>query len=205
MKTREFADVERLLQAKLPELRLKGRLLFYAPIGHTLRAILFDESSFDSRMFFVHVFAQPMFMEARHLVLNLGWRVGGEGRWHADDPALVMRLHDALKSEALPFLSRLHSPRDVATEAMALHKSQDPIVQQTIVYAFARSGEAEPALAAMERLVTLLDPHNEWQRQMLLRMETLSERLLQAPTELMASLEAQEQETIARLGLGPFR
>jgi hypothetical protein len=36
-------------------------------------------------------------------------------------------------------------------------------------------------------------------------METLSERLLQAPTELMASLEAQEQETIARLGLGPFR
>jgi hypothetical protein len=204
VKNKEFADLGRQLLPDLAGFQLKGKLLFSAPIGHTLRAILFDESSFDSRMFFVHVFAQPMFVPARHLVLNIGWRLDNGARWNADDSTLINRLLETVRSEAIPFLSRIRSPRDLVTEAMSLNKSQDPYVQQAVAYAFARIGDVRSAIDAIEHLVRLLKPNVGWQEEMLNRLEEMRRELFRAPSAVMKSLEGQEAETIANLGLRQF-
>ena len=141
--------------------------------------ICFD-GSIDPRKFYVQVFIKPLFVPSQHLSFNIGWRLGGGSHtWNADTPNLITELSAGLKREALPFLSRVQSPRDVADAASSLHPIKgpvmqqaityavgDPITQQAIAYALARAGDVKEAGDALGRLISLLHEEVPWQHEM---------------------------------------
>lgn len=158
MTNKEFVTIGNRILASLPGYTAQKNLVFANPIGHTLKGVCFDRSAFDARSFYVQVFIQPMFVPAKHLGFNLGWRVGGGShRWNADDPNMISDLTDALEREGVPFLSRVRSPREVVAAAASLNKTKDPYVQEAIAYALALAGDSEQAVAAFDHLAALLD------------------------------------------------
>ena len=196
----------RRLIPDLPGFTVKGQMIFIQPVAHTLRGICFDGSTFDPNLFFLQVFVQPLFVPATHLALNIGWRVGGGShRWNATSPSLLEDLRAALKHEALPFLARIESPRDLAQAVTSLQESQDPYTQQAIAYALARAGDVNKAVAELGQLTALLDVKVPWQREMVERADALKSQLLSDTTSAQKQLEAWEAESARNLGLEKFR
>src|SRR5207249_2546270 len=137
---------------------------------------------------------------------NLGQRLGGAThRWDAKSAGLLPDLHRAIKEVAIPFLDRIHSPRDVATVALSLKKSRDPYVQRAIAYALARSGETGAALIALEELVRVLEGKGRWQTEMANAARDLMVRLRARPEETRQRMVAWEAETARSLDLEKFR
>jgi|SRR5262249_3931337 len=201
MTKREFERIGKALLPELPDFGVAGQLLFAQPIGETLRGIYFARS-IGPRDFYAHLVVLPLFVPTTVVGFNFGWRVGGGSHfWNADDPNLIAELAAALKREALPFLSRIQSPRDVADAAMSLHKSADWYVQQAIAYALARAGDVSQAVVALDELVRMLDVTVPWQREMSERAMALKSQLLDDPCRAQQQLDAWEAESIRNLGL----
>lgn len=201
------SDLEKLgksLLAQLPAFTAKGQLLFIRPISSALRAIYFDSSGFALNLFFVHVFVQPLFVPAKHIALNLGWRIGGEShRWDISDPKLQTELNAALKREGIPFLTQVRSPRDIVVAVESLHKSADPYAQQVIAYSLARSGDIKQACLELDRFVELVEPTGYW-REEIKRAEVLKKMILADPSEAQRLFDRWENETAINLGLEEF-
>jgi hypothetical protein len=207
MTKKDFEIILKALQPELHGFAVKDRLLFIQPVLHTLRAIFFDRS-IDARGFYVQIFVQPLFIPAKHIGFNVGWRLGGGSHlWNANAPSLVTDLSAELKREALPFLSRIKSPRDVAEAAIALHKSNDPYVQQVVAYSLARSGDIGKATTELDRLISMLNVNEPypWQRELIERAEALKRKLLANPANALCELETWEVETAKNLGLEKYR
>ncbi len=206
MKTTEIATFAKSLLPNLPGFAAKRQMLLMRPVGHTLRAIFFDRSV-SPRGFYVQVFIQPLFVPAGHVTFNVGWRLGGGSHiWNVEPLGLISDLDAALKREALPFLSSVQSPQDVARAAASLQKSADPYVQQAIAYAFARGGEVQQAVAALTQLVGMLNLKDQypWQQEMQRRAEVLKAELQGNPPVAQQRLESWEVETTKQLGLERF-
>jgi hypothetical protein len=205
MKKKEFEAIGKGLSADLPGLAVKGQLLFMRPVGHTLRGIFLD-SSINPGRFYVQIFIQPLFVPAKHVGFNIGWRLGGGAHtWDANSSTLLAELNGALKREALPFLLRIHSPRNVVDAATSIQKSQDPYVQQAVAYAFARSGDVKQAVDALDRLAALLCEDIAWQWEMADRARALKSRLVSDPAGAQVQLDNWEAKTVENLGLEGFR
>src|ERR1700733_2552486 len=109
MITSKLVALETKIAEALPPLRVKKTLMLLPPIGHVLRGIWFDRSAYDEVSFSVTAFLMPLCVPTDHLYFNFGDRVrhkGGGDRWSMDMPNLVADLVAALRSQALPFLSR---------------------------------------------------------------------------------------------------
>lgn len=204
MRNKDFAVLARRLLPGLPGFAIKAPLMFILPIGYTLRGLYFESHSYDKKLFYVWVFFLPLFIPRKHVSFEFGKRIGGD-RWNADAPDLIQELGDALKREALPFLSVIKSPWDVAQAAMALRLPQNQHIQQAIAYALARAGEVNTALRALHELIRLLDARVPWQREMAERAETLIGKLAVNPADAQKQLETWEAETVKNLGLDSFR
>ncbi len=207
MKKKEFETIGKRLLAYLPGFSVRGDMLFIQPVGHTLRAIVFDRS-IDPRRFYVQILIEPLFVPMDLVGFNIGWRLGGGCHtWSADDPDIVPELGAALKREAMPFLARVHTPRDVAHAAESLNLSKDPYVQQAIAYALARARDVEQATAALDQLVHLLDTPTKypWQQEMTGRALALRAKLSSDPVAAERQLDAWEAESVSNLGLEKFR
>jgi hypothetical protein len=205
MTNKDFFTIGSRILVSLPGYTAQKNLVFAQPIGHTLKGVCFDRSAFDARSFYVHVFILPLFVPAKHLGFNLGWRVGGGShRWNADDPNMVSDLNDALKREAVPFLSHVRSPREVAAAAVSLNKTKDPYVQEAIAYALALAGDSEQAAAAFKQLAALLDTQIPWQLEMEQRAQKFKADFLCNPTVAQKQLESWRVETAKNLGLERF-
>jgi hypothetical protein len=208
MTKKDFEKIGKRLLPQLPGFIAKGDLLFILPLRHTLRGFFFDGSSFDKNLFFVYVFLQPLFVPDTYISLNIGWRVGGESHtWDINSPDLLTELGLSLKREALPFLLRIESPKEVADAVMALRISADPYVQQAIAYSFARAKEVSKATAAIDQLFHLLDMKESypWQREMAERAEKLKAQLIADPEDAQHQLDVWESETVKNLKLEKFR
>ncbi len=220
MKKKEFEAIGKKLLPDLPGFAVKGPLLFVRPIGHTLRGVYFARS-IDPRGFYVQIFLEPLFVPSQQVGFNIGWRLrrasGRSDSWGADDPHLVEELRMGLKREALPFLSRIHSPRDVADAASVVHPikgpvvqqvitytSGDPIVQQAIAFALARSGSLDAAKSALNRFIDLAGARGFWSDE-IDRARALKSRIINDPAAAQRQLDAWETETIHNLGLDGFR
>jgi hypothetical protein len=217
MKKKEFEAIGKRLLPYLPGFAVKGTLLFMRPIGHTLRAVFFDRS-IDPRKFYVRIFIQPLFVPSQHLYFNIGWRLGGGSHtWSADASNLIAELGAGLKREALPFLSRIHSPQDVAEAAGSIHPIQGPAAQQTvsyvgrdeatqqaIAYALARGGDLQRGSEALDHLIELCGDL-AWQREMAARAQTLKSQLVSDPAAAQKQLDTWELDTAKTLGLEEFR
>jgi hypothetical protein len=122
-------------------LRAEGSPSFVQPLGHTLRGVYFDGSSFDANLFFAHVFLQPFVVPAQHIALNLGWRIAGKSdRWDAKAPELLEELGMALQHGAVLFLRGVVSPLDVVSAARSLGKEGDVHLQKAIAYSRRSAG-----------------------------------------------------------------
>jgi hypothetical protein len=221
VKKKEFEAIGKQLMPELPGFALNGGLLFVRPLEHTLRGIRFDRS-IDPRSFYVWIFLMPLCVPNNHLCFNIGWRlrggVNGSISWNADDPNLIVELLAALKRDALPFLSRIQTPRDLADVAGAIHRvtgpvaerigsrtSNDPINQEAIGYALARAGDIDEACIALDRLVSILGHENPWEREMAERARSLKALLISDPAAAQLQLDKWESETAENLGLDEFR
>jgi hypothetical protein len=203
MKTTELTMIGKRLLADLPGFAAKGQMLVMRPVGHTLRGIFFDRSV-NPRGFYVQVFIQPLFIPAVHVAFNVGWRLGGSNHlWSAESPGLISHLTAALKREALPFLSDIQSPQDVARAAASLQKSGDPYVQQAIAYSFARGSDIQRAITALSQLVDMLAIKEQypWQQEMQRRAEVLKVELQDNPSLAHQRLESWQAETTKQLCL----
>ena len=219
MKKKEFEAIGKQLMLYLPEFGLNGDLLFIQPIEHVVRGICFN-GSIDPRSFYVEVFLQPLFVPSEHIRFNIGWRLrgkaGGPTGWNANSPGLVTELRNELQREALPFLRRIQSPKDLADAASTIHpiqgpgeqkssehNSRDPITQQAIAFALARAGDAREACDALDRLVRLVNGNNFWQHEVN-RALALKSQLLRDPAAAQRQLDDWEAETVRNLGLEEF-
>jgi hypothetical protein len=202
MTNKDFEKLGKSLLPNLPGFAVKERLLFVHPVGNTLRAVYFDSSSFDPNQFFVHVFLQPLFIPAKHISLGFGWRIGGGSyRWNMSAVNLSDALSTALKREALPFLARIESTKDIVRVIESLHMPSYPYAQEAIAYAWARAGVVPRAASALQRLISSLDVNISWQCEMVERANTLRASLLSNPAEAQLRLEAWEKETLRNLNL----
>jgi hypothetical protein len=208
MTNKDFAGLGKQLLPNLTGFSVKGPMTFVCPVKNALRGLCFEGSSFDRESFYVWTFFLPLFVPTRHVSFNFGKRLrepGGGDRWNADTSNLITDLAAAVKREALPFLSGIESAEDIAKAAAAtFQKAADPYAQETIAYAWARSGEVARANEELNRLVRLLDLKIPWQREMAERAETLKVKLTN-PTDAQHQLEAWETETLQNLGLEEFQ
>jgi len=201
MKKKDFEKIGRALLPEFADFRLHGQTLFLEPIRHTLRGLFLDRSV-NNRGFYVQVFVQPLFVPAKHIGFNFGWRLGGPSHlWNADAPRLIDELGSAIRDEALPFLRRIESPRDVADAARQLNKSADPHVQQAVAYSLTRAGDVDGALREIGKLIALLDRTIPWQAEMVERAEGLKSQLLKDLNCANRMLEQWEAETVVNLGI----
>jgi len=203
MKNKDFAELAQRLLPNLPGFTVKAPLMFIPPAKHTLRGICFESHSYNAKQFYVWVFLLPLCIPTKHVIFNLGKRIESPegGPWNANAPNLLLQLSATVKREALPFLSRVESPRDLAQAARSLQRPQDPYTQQAIAFALARSGGVAEAVAALDELVGLLDVKVPWQLEMTQRADALRSQLLTDAASAQKQLEAWEAETTRNLGL----
>ena len=109
-----------------------------------------------------------------------------------------------MKHQALPFLSEIQSPEDIARVA-AEFPSPEPYPQEVIAYAWALAGNVGQAIVELERLESLLDVKISWQREIARRAEVLKAKLLSNPAEAQRQLQVWESETSKNLGIEEFR
>ncbi len=203
MTTKEFEKIGKALLPELPGFAVKGYLLLIPPVKQILRGICFEPSGFDKQSFYVWVFFLPLFVPRKHVSFEFGRRIGHN--WKGDAQNLLHELSGALKREALPFLSPIESPRDVAQAAKSLRLPQNPNVQQAIAYALARAGDVNEAVAALDELTRSLDVKVPWQLEMFERANALKPQLLSDAPGAQKQLEAWETESATNLRLEKFR
>jgi len=204
MKNKDFAALSKRLIVSFPDCAVHGPMLVMFPVKFLLRGIYFERSSFDAKSFYVWVFFLPLFIPTNHVNFNLGRRLrvsGGGDRWSTDMQDLLSELAAVIKSEALPFLSGIESPLDIVKAVGKMQVSQDPYVQQTVAYAWARAGEVVRANEELEKLLRLLDTTVAWQRAISDRATNLKVTLSENPTQAQVLLERWEVETVHNLGL----
>jgi hypothetical protein len=207
MKNKDFGALAQRLLPDVPGFEVKAPLMFIPPLKHTLRGLCFESHSHDVKLFYVWVFLLPLCVPTKYLGFNLGKRIEnpGVGPWNADAPNLLPQLSAALKREAVPFISHVESPRDLAQAAKSLCRTKDPYTQEAIAYALACAGDAGKAVAELDTLLAMLDTKVPWQLEMVERAQALKAKLLANPAEARGQLEAWENESVKNLGLEKFR
>jgi hypothetical protein len=218
MNSKECSSICKRLLPRLSGFVAKGRMLFKAPLDHTLRAIYLDGSS-NPRAFYVQVFLQALCVPREHVMFNIGWRLG-RNSWDADAPGLVEELRSRLEQEALPFLLRVRTPRDMADAACSVNVHgpiPDPVVnycspdtrtQEALAYALAGAGEIELAVQAIDCLIASVPerpPVPRWMVEMADQASSLRKLLLTDPAGARKQLDAWEAETVRNLGLEQYR
>ena len=159
MRKRDVLKLERELSKFVPELSIAGSLLALSPKKPVLRAVAFDSSAFDQTSFSATAFLLPLCVPTEHLYFNFGYRVrhprGGD-RWNMSSPDLFNELSQALRRQALPFLSRVTSLLDFVEAAKSFSKA-NPHTLRAIAYSLAGAHRFAEAIDVLEELVKQLD------------------------------------------------
>jgi hypothetical protein len=206
MTKRQLASIARKIVAELRLFTAKGRLLVALPLDHTLKAVLLDSSSFDADTFHVELFVQPLFIPENHIVLSVGWRVGGKAEmWSGHDPRLIEKLTSALAGEPCRFLGRIQSPEDVAAAALSLNAAQNLGVQRVVGFAFARAGNYARAIKELTSLLKLLGDRPGWEYEMAEQTRQLIDQLRDDPQAVARQFERWETETAQALNVNELR
>jgi hypothetical protein len=150
----------------------------------------------------VQVFVQPLFIPAEEIHFDFGWRIGG-GSWDADRPNLVRELGIAIKTVAVPFLTKINTPMEVAEAARSLRKPGNPNIQRAIAYSFARAGETRKAIAALDDFLRRMPSkiNTDWLLEDARRAEILRDELKTNPAAAQRRLLAWESQTKQNLRL----
>ena len=207
MKRADFVALEKKLLPALPDFTYKGALVFVPPVQTILRGVWFEGSSFDKSSFYAQFFVMPLCVPTEHLYGNFGNRVrlkGGADRWNNETPNLVDELSDALRMQAVPFLSRAKTLLDFAEMASSFSFS-NPHTPRAIGFALARAGRTSEAVHVLDQLLAQIDRKVPWQMEIANQSTYLRDQLIGDPAEAQRQLETWEIETVRNLGLEEFR
>jgi len=173
------------------------------PMEHFLRGISFDSSAFNKTSFSATAFIMPLFVPTPHLTLNFANRVrkreGGD-RWDANMPLLIEELGEAIKKQAVPYLSSIQSLADFVT--MAKQTSlKNPHTLRAIAFALALESESQEAINVIDDLISGLDTKSTWQVELGGIADNLKAELIENPAKAKQQLLDWEAETIRNFKL----
>ncbi len=168
MKKHQAQILYKVMLPHLPELVTDGRkLLMLSPIGHTLRALLIDDSSYRSEDFYFHWFIMPMCIARDYIILGYGERLlapDGTSGWSTDIPDLPMRMVEAVRRQALPRLLQLKTEDDVIAE-MRARAGEDINALQYTAYLQILQGRFEAAEVALNKIIASVEPNaRRWEK-----------------------------------------
>ena len=113
MRKKEITKLLRALLQDFPDYEVQGDMMYGVPISHVLKGVVLDRSISPSD-YYAHVFLQPLYVPSEHVVLSLGWRLGGGVRsWNLDSEQDREEFARLLNVEAIPFLNKIHGPQDI--------------------------------------------------------------------------------------------
>lgn len=199
-------QIEGLLKTYLPELlgyTVKGDMLYAVPVKHVLKGIVLDRST-GVGSFYAHVFVQPLYVPTNHLVLSLGWRLGGGSRvWCIDSLEERPQLLRTIKAEGIPFLNKIQGPEDVIWAAASVNKPGDMFIMKALAYSFARIGDVESAIKQLEELIRFIgtDLKYDWQKDTYAKASLMKKLLLENLQKAQQLLDEWERFTARALKL----
>lgn len=206
MKSKDFSALGKKLLPYLPDYRVRGALIFAEPIGHILRGIAFDSSSYSATSFYIHVFFQPLCVPSNFMHLTLGHRVRDMKNidgWDSERPDLVADIGEALVAKALPFLNRVET-LEGAAEAAEEMGSGNSHVAEAAALCRALAGDTHTALLSLEKIPEGLNRNIAWQDEQATRIEQFQTLLRRDPVGAKKQLLLWEAETAQKIGLGSF-
>lgn len=208
MKNKEFERIWKQVFEKLDigDFVIQGWLAFQKPVVSILKGLACDRS-IDPNSFYVWVFVMPLYPATSIVYFSLGWRLGGASNYfEANDSRLVERLAGAVWQEALPYLERVRGPGDIPEAARICGKLGDPVVQELVALSYAKVGDTEKAVGAIDRLLEEIAElaKGGWQVERYQRMKRFKRLLLEDPAGAAAQLEQWEQETVRVLKLEKY-
>jgi hypothetical protein len=206
------ANFLKTIQATLPGFGRKGALLFDKDVDPLLRGIFID-SSRDPKRLYVQVFVQPLYLPGSTFLFNMGWRLGGRA-WIIDDHTVSDDLVAAISSQALPFLSSVKTPLDLAgavirtpflaqtsPEGQAPTRINDPVCVRMRLYSLIYAEKSADAFAEFEKLKNLLTLQFEWENAILQEAASILELSSHYPDQAVRKMEEWKIETMRILRL----
>lgn len=206
MKTKDFAALGKILLPKMPGFASKGMLIFAHPIGHVIRGIHFEGSSFDQKSIYANVFFQPLCVPCNHLHFTLGFRLrnmDGIDGWSSDEPDLIEKMSESIAIKAMPFLDDVATLRGAASAAEAM-QSTNPHVLEAAAYCHVLSDDLEAALSSLDALGRSVDLTVAWQAEIAGRANLVRELVTSDPGGARKQLLEWEAQTAQNVGLGAF-
>lgn len=205
MKKKQFESLGKKLLPDLPGFACKGWLLHRLPVSHLLRGFCCNAGAFDAAKFTVHCFVLPLYIPTNHIYFLFGDTLkddrGCEKWWDVNDANLADDLLIRIKTQGIPFLTRIDSPTRLVETAQELPSTQETYKWEAIAYSLAMADEYVAAQSALDRLVKALDVKIGWQAEMMERAKQLGEKLNTDPQGVKQLLTEWEQATVKNLGL----
>jgi pentatricopeptide repeat protein len=209
MTTNQFISLEKNLLPDLPsDFAIKKRLLLIVPVKHILRGINFEGSDFDSNSFYATFFVMPLCVPSKYLTFTFGERIRhlrGADRWNSESPDELAEFKNALKQQAIPYLSRVESLGDFVGMAKSSPSFSNPHIPNNIAYSLAREGNFEQAIELFDQISKGIEEKGGWERELAEQARLLGSQLRENPAVVQRQLEALEIETLRNLGLEEFR
>jgi hypothetical protein len=208
VKNRQFATLARHLARELPNFAVKDYLVFQCPIARSLNGLCFESSSHEDRAFYVWYFFMPLCVPSKFLYFNFGERLrlrSGSDRWNADDPRLVSEMSCAIRQQAIPFISGLTLPLEIAKKIERIGKQDTPMTLEAAAYSYILAGEIDRARTVLDRLTVALDPKYTSDVEIRSRSQTIVAKLSSGICDAREQLLSWERETIGYLGLKEFQ
>jgi hypothetical protein len=184
----------------------RKKMFFMAPIGHTLRALLF-ESSIDKNGFYFVWFFMPICRPTDHLELSYGDRLPSPVRtgWRLDLPDLPMLLVKEANKNAVPFLRKLDSIPKTVSAIKARKKGRlDMHDLEEIGYLLILEGDFSAAARELSEL-NKQDCTRQWERDVVARGLSVLDLLRQDPRIACDQIKAWQAKTLDDLKLDAWK
>lgn len=202
MKLKSFNALGKYLSTELHDFVLRGSLLYIPHVHHVLRGVCFEPSRLEPHSIYATFFAQPLCVPSDCMYITVGHRLrstSGDDLWAIDNPGVASELLAAIRSDALPYLTRTATLEGFAQEAYTFSLASIRIVED-IAYAHAYTGATTPAADLLHKLLDMVDMAIPWQSNVAVRARRLL-TLLPTPDAAKHQLQEWEKFTLEHLRL----
>jgi hypothetical protein len=216
MKAKELENLtKKYLLPNLSGFDTTGVLIYATPVDYFLRGFAFDRSAYQTRKFTIWAFVQPLYIPTSHVWFSMGNRLGALGghqeRWWNLEDGVQRVAEEVLKYmrvEGIPFLDKIHSPRDFVKKVRELTRAPDePIVKEAWCYALILTGDHSKGSKELERLLRSIEelkiqyPYIHWLEDNRQRVLDILDALKTGPDLARAILDRWRAETLAKIKL----
>jgi hypothetical protein len=186
------------------------------PIEQLLKGLASQPSAFNAANFEVEAFVMPLYVPSDHIRFQFGGQLGAlsghQPRWWTiskeNEASVMQEVLDLTRTEALPFLNRFSTPRDLAEyivrDGDPDSRRTDPNLAEVEAYSWILAGEHQWALEAFQRLANIASNYKGpslWVQEVAQRGERVKHLLTTAPSEALRQLAEWREYTLTALKL----